>query len=122
MGGSRRRNIIVLSVITIGALAMLAFPQIELSVIARTHSQKTLPTAAPGEQTYSLQIRGWSCEACGAEVEKQLSHVPGVVAAHADYAKGTVRVLARPGRALEKSLRDSVDRMGYRVIAIRRRP
>ena len=122
LGGSRRRNTIVLSVISIGALAMLAFPQIELAVIARSHSHKTLPTAAAGVQTLSLQIRGWSCEACGAEVEKQLSQVPGVVGAHAEYAKGTVKVLVGPGRVPEQQLRDRVDRMGYRVIAIRRQP
>ena len=65
----------------------------------------------PESRQVELSIRGMTCAACAARVEKKLSEIPEVVVA-VNYATGTAIVSAPPAVSLEV-LVDAVEQAGY---------
>ncbi|ODN72549.1 heavy metal translocating P-type ATPase [Methylobrevis pamukkalensis] len=71
------------------------------------------PAAAPLRRT--LDIRGMTCAACSARVEKVLSRVDGVIEAHVNLPLERADVVLRPGTA-DAALVEAVDLAGYEAI------
>ncbi len=64
------------------------------------------------ERAVTLALRGMTCAACAARVEKALSRLPGVSAA-VNFATEQARVTFRPGATTVEDLVDAVRRAGY---------
>ncbi|MCB9546141.1 MAG: cadmium-translocating P-type ATPase [Myxococcales bacterium] len=62
----------------------------------------------------SLPIGGMSCASCVVRVERALTQVPGVTAAHVDFATARATVAADPGTD-EAALVRAIEDAGYRV-------
>jgi copper chaperone CopZ len=61
--------------------------------------------------TYTLQVKGMTCDGCERAIEHALAKVEGVRAVKADHAKGLVTV---EGEAVElDALRAAVEDAGY---------
>ncbi len=63
---------------------------------------------------YTIRVTGMTCDHCARTVEKALSTVPGVTAAHVSYAEETARVESHNG-VPESALVTAVAGKGYRA-------
>jgi Cu+-exporting ATPase len=65
--------------------------------------------------TTSAIVRGMTCAACVARVQKALAAVPGVERAEVDFATSTAHI---QGQADAASLKEAVDRAGYELLGL----
>ena len=77
-------------------------------------------TSAPGSREVELSIRGMTCAACAARVEKKLSALDDVSAA-VNFATGTATVTA-PESVPVAQLIETVEHAGYSADLARPRP
>ena len=66
-----------------------------------------------------LDVRGMTCSACSARVEKALNKVPGVFKAEVNLAAEKARVEYDPGRVEPPNLVDAVKKAGYEAGVVR---
>jgi len=71
-------------------------------------------TALP---TITLTVKGMTCEACAAHIQKELTRVPGVKRASVRYAQGQAVVAVDPQSPPDtRALLDAVERAGYKAM------
>ena len=73
--------------------------------------------SSPGRQEVELSIRGMTCAACAARVEKKLGSLENVTAA-VNFATGTAAVTAPPSVPLSRLI-EAVERAGYGADLVR---
>jgi Cu+-exporting ATPase len=71
--------------------------------------------ATPTSMTLQLSVRGMTCAACVARVERALGKVPGVLKAEVNFAteEAAVTVPSAQGEALLAPVLAAVERAGY---------
>ena len=69
-------------------------------------------------ETRTYHVEGMTCSACSARVEKILSRVPGVAAAHVNLALEKATLAVNPG-LVEDDLTGPVAGAGYRLVPVR---
>src|SRR5258708_6180763 len=74
--------------------------------------------APPGLIEVELPVRGMTCAACAARVQKQLAAIAGV-AASVQFATGKATVMATPSVSVARLL-EAVEQAGYGAEAVRR--
>jgi copper chaperone CopZ len=62
-----------------------------------------------------LKVDGMDCTACERRLETALSRVQGVVRSKADYQQGSVSVVTDPSKAIEDSIRATIQKAGFGV-------
>lgn len=67
----------------------------------------------PAEQRIDLAVRGMTCAACAARIERKLSRHPGVRAASVNLATGQATVSVEPGAADAPALIEDIRQLGY---------
>ena len=115
----RRRNIIVMSAVTVIALGLMAFPLLA-GALASARSQREpaiTPVDTANGETVHLSIAGMTCEGCTVNVRKALQAVPGVIRAQIDLEGGSAVVLAHRSPTLIRQLEQAVAEAGYRATA-----
>ena len=67
------------------------------------------------EQRVSLPVKGMSCAACAARIERRLAGLPGVSEAAVNLAAERAEVAFDAARVSEEALRRAVEELGYEV-------
>ncbi len=111
----RRFNRAMLWVATAVVIVVALFPYYAgVLVGGATEAVARQGTALP---TITLTVKGMTCEACAAHIQKELTRVPGVKRASVRYAQGQAVVAFDPQSPPDaKALLDAVERAGYKAM------
>ena len=109
----QRFNRVMLWVATVIVIAFAFFPSYAGLLLGDGKPQEAGETTTAA---ISLKIKGMTCEACAAHLQKTLSDVPGVQSASVDYGKGVARVSVDAGAPpSHEALVKAVESAGYKV-------
>ncbi len=87
----------------------------DVGVVKTAGATGAAAEADPAE-TILLPIRGMSCAACQAHVEKSLRAAPGVLDANVNLLAHRARIIYRPDQASPLTLAQVVDEAGYEAV------
>lgn len=104
-----------LIIITIAAIALIAFPYYADKFYLKVEKQNGVVVEANNINTASFNIRGMSCKACESEVNNELHKVAGVIDAQTIYNKGTSVVKYDKSKASVEQLKNAIAQTGYKV-------
>jgi len=104
-----------LGLVTVFALAMLAFPYYA-EVFYPENKAKVQPQLAKSVDNLTLQVKGMTCESCNLHVEHTLAQLPGYINAKADYKTGTVTVEFDASKSSVKEVKEAVNSTGYKIV------
>ena len=104
-----------LTIITIVAGAMIAFPYYGHIFYPKTQTQNVVVVETNNIQSASFDIKGMSCKACESEVNNELHKVAGVIDAQTFYDKGTSIVKYDKSKATVDQLKNAIAQTGYKI-------
>lgn len=104
-----------LIIITIAAIALIAFPYYADKFYPKVEKQNIVVVESNNINTASFSIKGMSCKACETEVNNELYKVQGVIDAQTFYNKGTSIVKFDTSKASVSQLKDAIAKTGYQV-------
>lgn len=104
-----------LIIITIAALAFIAFPYYANIFYPKQQMQNVMVVESNHIQLASFNIKGMSCKACETEVNNELHKVAGVIDAQTFYDKGTSIVKYDKSKATVDQLKNAIVQTGYTV-------
>ncbi len=87
----------------------------KLSYAGATTLALTPATKANGNSTVVFSVKGFTCVTCAVGLETMLRRQNGVLRAQASYAENQVRIEFNPAVIAEKSLKQSILELGFRV-------
>lgn len=123
-GRARRRNLWVMAVVTVFAVAMMAFPMLNSAAVRarapREAVTSSVASLAPATKltTVDLSVSGMTCEGCAFTVGEALKKVPGVVDATVNLEDSKAVVTAHSSPNLASQLEKAVAESGYRAKAV----
>lgn len=104
-----------LIIITVAAIALIAFPYYANIFYPKTQKQNIVVVESNNINTASFNIKGMSCKACETEVNNELYKVAGVIDAQTFYDKGTSIVKYDTSKATVDQLKNAIAQTGYKV-------
>ncbi len=104
-----------LILITIAAIALIAFPYYANVFYPKPQPQNVMVVESNNIQSASFNIKGMSCKACETEVNNELYKVTGVIDAQTFYNKGTSIVKYDKSKATVDQLKNAIAQTGYKV-------
>ncbi len=107
-----------LIIITVVAIALMAFPYYANIFYPETQKQNVVIVESNNISRASFTIRGMSCEACETEVNNELYKVAGVIDAQTFYGKGTSIVKYDTSKATVDQLKNAIAQTGYKVTGL----
>ena len=106
-----------LIIITVVAIALIAFPYYATIFYPKTPKQNIVFVESNNISTASFNIKGMSCKACETEVNNELYKVAGVIDAQTFYGKGTRIVKFDQSKTTVEQLETAIAKTGYKVIS-----
>lgn len=106
-----------LIIITVAAIALIAFPYYAKIFYPKTEKQNIVVVERNNIQTASFSIKGMTCQGCEAEVNNQLYKVVGVINAQTFYNKGISTVKFDKSKASVEQLKNAIAQTGYQVVS-----
>jgi mercuric ion transport protein len=104
-----------LTIITIAAIALIAFPYYADIFYPKPQQQNIVVAESNNINTASFNIKGMSCKGCETEVNNELHKVAGVIDAQTFYDKGTSIVKYDKSKATVEQLKNAIAQTGYKV-------
>ncbi len=104
-----------LIIITIAAIALIAFPYYANVFYLKSEAQNVMVVERNNIQTASFTIKGMSCKGCETEVNNELHKVAGVIDAQTFYDKGISIVKYDKTKATVEQLKNAIAQTGYTV-------
>lgn len=104
-----------LTLITIFSLLMMTFPLYARMFYKNPDSKPVLNGILASEKQANFKIKGMTCQSCEAEVNNELSKLPGVVAYTTSYVKGSSFVTYDPAKVNEAAIAKAINTTGYTV-------
>lgn len=104
-----------LTMITIVAIALMAFPYYAHLFYPKPAKQTTMIVESNNVQTASFKIMGMSCKACEAEVNNEVYKITGVTDAKTFYGKGISVVRFDSSKATIGQIQEAIAKTGYKV-------
>lgn len=104
-----------LTIITVAAIALIAFPYYAKVFYPRAEKQNVVAIESNNIQSASFQIKGMTCGGCEEHVNNELSKVNGVLESHTSYAKGRSTVKFDKSKASVEQLKAAIAKTGYEV-------
>jgi copper chaperone CopZ len=105
-----------LIIITIAAIALIAFPYYADVFYPKPQPQNVMVVESNNINTASFSIKGMSCKACETEVNNELYKVTGVIDAQTFYDKGTSIVKYDKSKATVERLKNAIAQTEYKII------
>ncbi len=107
-----------LGIVTIFAVAMLAFPYYgHVFYPSKEVPQvNTSANIAPRNfEQVSFKVRGMTCQSCGEHIEHSVNQLPGINQVKADFKEGTAAVQFDPVKTNKEQLVQAINSTGYKV-------
>jgi len=104
-----------LLLVTVFAGLMIAFPSYAKIFFPKNEKASVL-LARSNIQTADLSIKGMSCAACEAEVNHEVTQLPGIIQSTVSYEKKMALVEFDASKTSVQKIIDAVNKTGYEVI------
>ena len=104
-----------LGIITIAAIALIAFPYYGKIFYPKSEKQSVVVVESNNIQAASFNIKGMTCAACENHVNSELSKVNGVIETQTFYGKGISNVKYDKSKASVEQLKNAIAKTGYEV-------
>ncbi|QEC69262.1 mercuric transport protein MerTP [Panacibacter ginsenosidivorans] len=104
-----------LSIITVFAILMMAFPLYAKVFFPKPKTQATMLAVVDNKQQVKFTIQGMSCAGCELEVNNELSKVNGVIAYKTSYAGKSSLVTFDKSKVDVKTIEAAINKTGYTV-------
>ena len=105
-----------LSIVTVFAILMMAFPYYAKSFYQKTEKSTTLIVPSKTE-TVEFSIKGMTCDACEEHVKMEVNKLPGIVSSNVSYAKHNAIVQFDPAKTNSEQITEAINTTGYKVIS-----
>lgn len=105
-----------LSIVTVFAILMMAFPYYSKSFFPKTEKSSVIIDNSK-TQTIEFRIKGMTCEACEEHVKMEVNKLPGIVSSNVSYAKHNAVVQFEPSKTNSKEITKAINSTGYKVIS-----
>jgi len=105
-----------LSIVTVFAIAMLAFPYY-VDVFYPSINKKEIGVVnASNIEIVDFDIKGMTCTSCEIHIENEVIILEGIISVKADYEKGTTMVKYDKSKVKENSIEEAILSTGYIII------
>ena len=104
-----------LSLVTVFAAVMLAFPSYAHVFYPQAQSQQQVAPSQANAQTVEIKIKGMTCAGCEAHVNSEVSKLAGILKVETSYANGNTLVQYDKSRTDVKQIEKAVSATGYKV-------
>lgn len=104
-----------LSIVTIFAILMIAFPSYAKMFYPKQKNQVESAIAVDDKQQVTFTIQGMTCEGCEEHVNNQLSKVTGVLAYKTSFANQRSLVTFDKSKVNIKTIEAAINKTGYKV-------
>ncbi|HVK96718.1 MAG TPA: mercuric transport protein MerTP [Flavisolibacter sp.] len=109
-----------LTVITIAAIALMAFPYYAKVFYPKAEKQNVVVVESHNLETATFNIKGMTCGGCEEHVNSELGKVNGMIDANTSYAKGTATVRFDKTKASIEQLKAAIKNTGYKIADIKK--
>ncbi|WP_345157908.1 mercuric transport protein MerTP [Pontibacter saemangeumensis] len=109
-----------LSLVTVFAAVMLAFPSYAHVFYPQAQNQQVAPNQA-NVQTVEIKIKGMTCAGCEAHVNSEVSELAGILKVETSYANGNTLVQFDKSKTGVKQIEKAVNATGYKVTEIKKK-
>lgn len=104
-----------LSLVTVFAAVMLAFPSYAHVFYPQAQAQQQVAPYQANVQTVEIKIKGMTCAGCEAHVNIEVSKLAGILKVETSYANGNTLVQYDKSRTDVKQIEKAVSATGYKV-------
>ena len=105
-----------LLVVTLFAALMIAFPSYAKAFFPK-NKKSSIAIEKSNILTVELNIKGMGCEACEAEVNHEVTKLPGIIQSTVSYKNRNAIVQFDASKTTIKNITDAVNTTGYQVIS-----
>ena len=105
-----------LSIITVFAILMIAFPYYAKAFFPKTEKSATLIIPSKTE-TVEFSIKGMTCDACEEHVKMEVNKLSGIVSTNVSYANRNAIVQFEPSKTNSKEITEAINSTGYKVVS-----
>ena len=105
-----------LSIVTVFAILMMAFPYYAKSFFPITEKSTSLIIPSKTE-TVEFSIKGMTCDACEEHVKMEINKLPGIVNSNVSYGKHNAIVQFDPAKTNSEQITKAINSTGYKVIS-----
>lgn len=105
-----------LSIVTVFAIAMLAFPYYADVFYSSNNKKENVVVNASNIETVDFDIKGMTCSSCEIHIEREVNTLDGIISVKADYEKGTTVVKYDKSKVKENSIEEAISSTGYKII------
>ena len=105
-----------LSIVTVFAILMMAFPYYAKSFFPKTEKSTTLIVPSKTESV-EFSIKGMTCDACEEHVNVEINKLSGIVNSNVSYAKHNAIVQFDPTKTNSEQITKAINSTGYKVIS-----
>ncbi|MDX5422203.1 MAG: mercuric transport protein MerTP [Hymenobacteraceae bacterium] len=109
-----------LSIITVFAAVMLAFPSYAHVFYPQTQGQQIVADKS-NVQTVEIKIKGMTCAGCEAHVNSEVNKLSGILKVKTSYANGNTLVQFDKTKTDVKQIEKAVSTTGYKVTETKKR-
>ena len=104
-----------LSLVTIFAILMMAFPLYAKMFYPKPKVQQAIVSSINNKQQVNFIIQGMSCSGCEEEINNELSKVNGVLTYKTSYASGSSLVSFDRSKVDANTIEAAINKTGYKV-------
>ena len=104
-----------LLIITLFAALMIAFPSYA-KIFFPKNEKASIIVEKSKLLTVELSLKGMSCEACEAEINHEITKLPGIIQSTVSYQNKNAIILFDSSKTTIKNIADAVNETGYKVI------
>jgi len=104
-----------LLVVTLFAALMIAFPSYA-KIFFPKNEKASIIVEKSKLLTVELSLKGMSCEACEAEINHEITKLPGIIQSTVSYQNKNAIILFDSSKTTIKNIADAVNETGYKVI------
>ena len=105
-----------LSIVTVFAVLMMAFPYYSKSFFPKTE-KPSIFIANSKTQKVEFSIKGMTCEACEEHVKIEVNKLSGIVSTNVSYANRNAIVQFEPSKTNSKEITEAINSTGYKVVS-----
>ena len=104
-----------LSIVTVFAIAMLAFPYYADVFYPSNNKKDVVVVNAANIETVDFNIKGMTCTGCEIHIEIEVNTLDGIISVKADYEKATAVIKYDKTKVNEVAIEKAILKAGYKI-------
>jgi len=105
-----------LTIVTVFAGLMLAFPHYAHIFYSNTNNNTSLVTDASNIEIVEFKIQGMTCRGCEAQIENEVNKLSGIISVNADYENASTKVEFDNTKSNTNEIEQAILKTGYKII------